>query len=54
MLAATTSGRGKELVNQELGDRNGMIAFEKIRERVGKTRWSSEALRRVSVPVDIL
>ena len=37
MLAATTSGRAKELVKQELIDRNGMIAFGKVRERFGKT-----------------
>ena len=37
MLAATTSGRGKELVKQGLSDRNGMIAFGRIRERFGKT-----------------
>ena len=37
MLAATTSGRAKELVKQGLRDRNGMIAFGRIRERFGKT-----------------
>ena len=37
MLAATTSGRAKELVKQVLRERNGMIAFGKIRERFGKT-----------------
>ena len=37
MLAATTSGRAKELVKQGLSDRNGMIAFGRIRERFGKT-----------------
>ena len=37
MLASTTSGRAKELVKQGLGDRNGMIAFGRIRERFGKT-----------------
>ena len=36
-LASTTSGRAKELVKQGLGDRNGMIAFGRIRERFGKT-----------------
>ena len=35
MLAATTSGRAKELV-KGLSDRNGMIAFGRIRERFGK------------------
>ena len=50
MLAATTSGRAKELVKQGLSERNGMIAFGRIRERIGKT---GEALRRFSVPVDI-
>ena len=37
MLAATTSGRAKELVKQGLSDRNGMIAFGRIRGRFGKT-----------------
>ena len=37
MLAATTSGRAKELVNWGLNDRNGMIAFGRIRLRFGKT-----------------
>ena len=37
MLAATTSGRAKELVKQGLSERNGMIAFGRIRERFGKT-----------------
>ena len=31
------SGRANELVKQGLGDRNGMIAFGRIRERFGKT-----------------
>ena len=35
--AATTSGRAKELVKQMLSERNGMIAFGRIRERFGKT-----------------
>ena len=37
MLAATTSGRAKELVKQSLSERNGMIAFGRTRERFGKT-----------------
>ena len=37
MLAAITSGRAKELVKQVLGDRNGMTAFGRMRERFGKT-----------------
>ena len=37
MLAALTSGRAKELVKQGLSERNGMIAFGRIRERFGKT-----------------
>ena len=37
MLASTTSGRAKKLVKQGLSDRNGMIAFGRIRERFGKT-----------------
>ena len=52
MLASTTSGRAKELGKQGLSDRNGMIAFGRIRQRFGN-RWCGEALRRVSVPVDM-
>ena len=37
MLAATTSGRAKELVRKGLSNRNGMIAFGRIREKFGKT-----------------
>lgn len=37
MLAATTSSRAKELVKQGFSERNGMIAFGRIRERFGKT-----------------
>ena len=37
MLAATTSGRAKELVKLGLSARNGRIAFGRIRERFGKT-----------------
>ena len=37
MLAATISGRAKELVKQGLSDGSGMIAFGRIRERFGKT-----------------
>ena len=37
MLAATTSGRAKEHVKQELSDRNDVIAFGRVRERFGKT-----------------
>ena len=56
MLAAT-SGRVKEPVKQGLSERNGMIAFGRIRERFGKTagaaklsdvfqfQWTSPALR---------
>ena len=36
-LAATTSGRAKEPVKQGLSERNGMIAFGRIRERFGNT-----------------
>ena len=36
-LAATTSGRARELVKQGISERNGMIAFGRIRERFGKT-----------------
>ena len=37
MLAATASGRAKELLRQGLSERNGMITFGRIRERFGKT-----------------
>ena len=37
MLASTTSGCAKEPLKQGLSDRNGMIAFGRIRERFGKT-----------------
>ena len=37
MLAATTSGRAKELVKRRLSERSGMIVFGRIRERFGKT-----------------
>ena len=37
MLASTTSGRAKDLVKQGLSDRNGVIAFGRVRERFGKT-----------------
>ena len=37
MLAATASGRAKELVKQGLSERNGMIAVGRTRERFGKT-----------------
>ena len=49
MLASTTSGRAKELVKEGLGDRNGKDA-----RAIRQDRWCGEALRRVSVPVDIL
>ena len=54
MLASTTFGLAKELVKQGLSDRNGMIAFVRVRERFGKTARCGEALRCVSVPVYIL
>ena len=37
VLAATTSGRAKELVKQGLSNWSGMIALGRIRERFGKT-----------------
>ena len=37
MLASTISCRAKGLVKQGLSDRNGMIAFGRVRERFGKT-----------------
>ena len=54
MLASTTSGRAKGLVKQGLCDLNGMIAFWKDTRAIRQDRWCGEALRRVSVPVDIL
>ena len=54
MLASTTSGRAKELVKQGLSDRNGMIAFGRIRERFGKTAGVLKLSDVFSVPVDIL
>ena len=54
MLAATASGRVKELVKQGLSDRNGMIAFGRSSRAIRQDCWCGEALRRVSVPVDIL
>ena len=44
MLAATTSGRVKELVKQGLSDGNGTIAFGRIRERCGKTAGVAKVL----------
>ena len=37
MLASTTSGRAKELLKHGLSERNGMIAFGRVRERFGNT-----------------
>ena len=37
LLATTSSGRAKELVKQGFSDRNGMIAYGRVRERFGKT-----------------
>ena len=37
MLASTTSGLAQELGKQGLSDRNGMIAFGRIRQRFGKS-----------------
>ena len=53
MPASTTSGRAKELGEQGLSDRNGMVAFGRIRERFGKTAGVAK-LTGVSVPMDIL
>ena len=54
LLASTTSGRAKELMKQGLSDRNDMITFWKDTRAIRQDRWCGEALRRVSVPVDIL
>ena len=51
MLASTTSGRAKELVKQGLSDRNGMIAFGRIRRQDSRC---GEVDRCVSVSVDFL
>ena len=53
MLAATTSGRAKELVKQGLSDRNGMIAFGWMRERFGKTAGVAKLSDVFQFPVDI-
>ena len=37
VVASTTSGRAKDLVKQGLSDRNGTVAFGRVRERFGKT-----------------
>ena len=37
MQSTTTSGRAKEVVKQGLSDRNGTIAFGRVRERFDKT-----------------
>ena len=49
MLAATTSGRAKEIVKQCVADKNGMIQFG----RIWQDSWSSEAHRRFTVPVEL-
>ena len=53
MLAATTSGRAKEIVKQGVADKNGMIAFGRLCERLGKTAGVAEAQRRFTVPVEL-
>ena len=50
MLAATTSGRAKELVKQGLSEHDRVW---KDTRAIRQDCWSGEALRRVSVPVDI-
>ena len=52
MLAATSSGRAKELVKQGLSERNDRVW--KGTRAIRQDCWCDEALRRVSVPVDIL
>ena len=53
MLAATTSGRATELVKHGLSERNGMIAFGRIRERFGKTADMAKLSDVFQFPVDI-
>ena len=53
LLASTTSGCAKELVKQGLSNRNGMVAFGRVRERFGKTAGVAK-LTDVFVPMDIL
>ena len=53
LLAATASGRAKELVKQGLSERNGMDRVWKDTRAIRQDCSSGEALRRVSVPVDI-
>ena len=49
----TASGRAKELVKQMLSERNSMNRVWKDTRAIRQDCWSGEALRRVSVPVDI-
>ena len=44
----------RSYVKQGLSDRNGMIASGRDTRAIRQNRWCGEALRRVSVPVDIL
>ena len=53
MLAATTSGRAKELVKQRLSERKRHDRAWKDTRAIRQDCWSGEAIRRVSVPVDI-
>ena len=51
MLASTTSGRAKELVKEGGPERHDRVW--KDTRAILQDCWSGEALRRVSVPVDI-
>ena len=53
MLASTTSGRAKELVKQGVSDPKRHDRVWKSTRAIRQDRWCFEALRRVSVPVDI-
>ena len=45
MLVRTNSFRAKDLVKQGLSDRNGTIAFQRVRERFGKTPSATKLTR---------
>ena len=51
VLASKISGRAKKLVKQCSSDKNGTVAFVRVRERFGKDRRCSETHRCVPVPM---
>ena len=54
MLASTTSGRARKLVKQGLSERNGTIAFGRIRERPLEWRSSQTCFSSSGTPSDSL